>query len=286
MKEKVEAVTLEHQEVKWLEWPPYKYGGRPGQPVEHQASDCQVVVKGSTATVALPNGKSFRKRLSTAGFEFGDKLAKSEIEVSVVAARDDLSKMSVAELKAWGEGHGACDGKIFVSFKRALEKVGIDYDAKRDHEQEERERLLAEAAHFEVTLYSDFKSSKDRFAIVDRNEDPVWYGRSFDAYEQSAGELDAASKAIWLVGKVREALKEEAIALNLFVDAQWLTSFCNRNSKAYPLLLAARKHNVVLTIEWIPGKENPADEWTVAHGYQKWSEVDLVSLARRMEVAA
>lgn len=57
----------EHCRVEWLEW-----DGSLRRPtcIECAAEDCRVEVKGQTATVALPDGRTFRKRLATRGFSF------------------------------------------------------------------------------------------------------------------------------------------------------------------------------------------------------------------------
>lgn len=64
---KPDTEITEHKKctVKWLEW-----GKRGRAPKERQASACVVVVKGQTATVKLPNGQTFKKRLNTNGFSF------------------------------------------------------------------------------------------------------------------------------------------------------------------------------------------------------------------------
>lgn len=42
---------------------------------------------------------------------------------------------------------------------------------------------------YQVTLYSDYKSSQGRYAICDGNGDVLWYGKLFDGpLEQSSGE--------------------------------------------------------------------------------------------------
>lgn len=53
--------------VEWLEW-----SGSIKHPRANECSadGCTVMVKGQTATVTLPNGNSFIKRLSTNGFSF------------------------------------------------------------------------------------------------------------------------------------------------------------------------------------------------------------------------
>ncbi len=59
--------ALTGQTVTWLEW-----GGTRNHPkaTEIKAENCTVTVKGNTATVTLPNGRNFQKRLTTNGFSY------------------------------------------------------------------------------------------------------------------------------------------------------------------------------------------------------------------------
>lgn len=79
-----------------------------------------------------------------------------------------------------------------------------------------------------------------------------------------------------VASKVAEALGAKAIHLNLKVDAQWL---CTLSGKAKIIAEDARRLNVELDIEWIPGTTNPADQWTTANGFKKWSDNNLAALA-------
>ena len=140
-----------------------------------------------------------------------------------------------------------------------------------------------------ITLFSDAKASKDRFAICRHDGLPVWYGRFFDSDrdyngEQSSGEMAAAKKAVWLASKVKEHFGLTEVNLTLKVDAQWLryanwvAAEVKGGGKARTLGLAAIRLGVRLTVEWIPGKKNPADEYTVCKGYLSWKDIDLESL--------
>jgi hypothetical protein len=61
------AKTYDNCRVEWLEW-----GGTRKHPRATQmvADGCRVTVKGVTATVETPDGKTFVKRLTTKGFSF------------------------------------------------------------------------------------------------------------------------------------------------------------------------------------------------------------------------
>jgi hypothetical protein len=59
--------VLTNCEVTWLSW---SGSARNPKATEHRASGCTVQLRGNTATVILPSGKSFRKRLTTRGFSY------------------------------------------------------------------------------------------------------------------------------------------------------------------------------------------------------------------------
>lgn len=142
-----------------------------------------------------------------------------------------------------------------------------------------------------LVLFSDAKASKQRFGICDKNGNPVWHGRFFENErdfngEQSSGELAAAKKAVWLASKVKEAIGEDDLFLELRVDAEWLT-WANevghkddqgQGGKARVLGSQAKKFGIKLEVVHISGKENPADEFTTCTGYKKWSDNNLVDL--------
>lgn len=69
-------VVATGQTVEWLDW-----GGTRKHPWadERRETGCTVAVKGQTATITLPNGTTFVKRLATRGFGFGpDHVAKEK----------------------------------------------------------------------------------------------------------------------------------------------------------------------------------------------------------------
>jgi len=206
---------------------------------------------------------------------------KLTVKDLVTANFEVLKEMNHGALFQWSRDNGLDSKAGFSSFKKALLSVGMTYDALRAAHREAKAEALASAVTHEVTFYSDAKARCERFAICDRDGKVVWFGRFFDGEgsEQSAAELEAAKKAIWLAGKVRQVLGAEAIRLTLRVDAKWLTTL---SGKAACLADAARKNAIELAMEWIPGTQNPADKWTVTTGFQKWSDVDLAPLATKL----
>lgn len=213
-------------------------------------------------------------------------MARKTIREVVEEAVDQLRDMDRTALRDWAIAAGFDNRSAFPRFKKALKEAGIiDWEADRAAAIAEREEAIqADADRWTVSLISDAKQSTNRFAITDGNGNPVWHGRLFEeATTQPQAELLAAAKAIWLAGKVREAVGAVGIRLDLKVDAQWLTSL---SGMAARLIYEAEKANVLLDISWIPGSRNPADRYTVCRGYLRWDENDLAALARSTEAEA
>lgn len=186
------------------------------------------------------------------------------------------------ELRQWAIANQMDNRSAFPKFKTALNEIGLDYDQIKTGIFAEKKEELINKINYSVTLYSDAKASAGKFGITNADGNVLWYGRFFDnedAGEQSSAELEAAKKAVWLTSKIKEAIGEPAIELLLYVDAEWLTYQDHSGQKGYALTQLARKHNIDLHVHWISGKENPADEWTTANGYKKWSDNNLKTLA-------
>lgn len=167
-----------------------------------------------------------------------------------------------------------------------VECGGPDYYMLRGQAREATTDALRAKVSHEALLYVDAKARCQRFAICGPDKKVLWYGIFFeddqsfsygDRNEQSACECAAARKAIWFASKIKEAVGATALRLNLKVDAQWL---CTLAGKASILSSDARRFNIDLNLEWIAGTTNPADAWTTASGFKKWSDCDVASLAQ------
>jgi hypothetical protein len=175
----------------------------------------------------------------------------------------DFTNMSYTDLLDYGRREfNSASG--FSSFKRQLLAFGVDFDAKKQEFNELKEACKPPATH-ELSLYTDYASKYDRFAITDGDGNGLWYGKLFDCAEQSAGEKAAVEKAIYLAGLARKemGIASGCLQLTVFTDAEWLTYFNNgNNNKAASLKYEAVKAGVELFIEHIPGARNPADGLT------------------------
>lgn len=177
----------------------------------------------------------------------------------------------------------------FAAYKRALKKFEIDYDGLQRAHRDGRAADHAErfAGADELHLVSDAAARHERFAITTPDGTAVWHGRFFDdeGDEQSAAELAAAKKAVWLAGKFATT-HDRPIRLVLTVDAEWLTWAnesaggveAKRGGKAKSLATAARKANIALRVEWTSGATNKADQFTRCRGFQRWQD-GLTALA-------
>lgn len=202
----------------------------------------------------------------------------------VEAAKSELTGKSRKELYAWAESNGINSKSAWGFFKRALkEVVGFDWSEAKAADVAAVKEELAGASTMGLTLFTDAKARTNRFAICDSDGQPVWHGRFFDddrdGYngEQSSGELACALKAIWLARQAANAAGQGAVALHLKVDAQWL---CSLSGKAKAIAEKAVAMRVSLTMEWVPGDQNPADKFTVCGGYMRWSDRNLADLVK------
>ena len=217
-------------------------------------------------------------------------MAKKTI-LQIVKENESELKLAVnhLELKQWGIEHGFDNRSAFPKFKSALLEIGIDYDEMKGVSHQQSAEDIETQIEYSLTLFVDAKASANGFGICDRNGDVLWYGKFFhdeDAEEQSKAELCAAKKAVWLAGKVKEAVGNKPIHLQLMVDAQWLTYQDHGGQKGYVLTQLARKYGLKLEVEWIPGKENPADFYTTKSRYKSWEDNDLTKLCVLYKIKA
>lgn len=216
-------------------------------------------------------------------------MKKQTISQQVAANAEMLKAFKThSALRGWAIDNGMDNRSAFPKFKAALLEIGVDYNALRGGAQEQTQNELVSKITKTVTLFTDAKASAGRFGICDANGHVLWHGRFFDeddAGEQSRAELCAAKKAVWLASKIKEESGQEAIELVLMTDAQWLTYQDHSGQKGYALTVMARKYSINLKVEWLPGTENPADQWTVASGFKKWSDNNLKALLTDVEIA-
>lgn len=116
----------------------------------------------------------------------------------------------------------------------------------------------------EITLSSHAKARTRRFAVCNDAGEPVWHGR--DSHDkQWAAELGAAKRAVALASRVAEREGVQRLRLNLIVSAEWLTwgssAVIIGGGRAQSLREAAHAAGMVLHVEWVRGRDNPASVW-------------------------
>lgn len=211
----------------------------------------------------------------------------SSIRVQVFNARDELLAMpDYKQLKQWAYCRGLVTKSGFPKFKKALREIGVDYAKMRNLARVTQSQALKRNATQGLKLFSDAKARRSQFGICDREGRVVWYGkfgRTYQSKEQIHAELEAASYALWLANKVRITNGLKAIQLDLVVDAQALVYRAQKHQIGYQLTRLAKKYAIDLSVLWIPGRQNPADQWTVADGQKSWRDNDLSKLTVHLE---
>ena len=207
---------------------------------------------------------------------------KITIKQNVINNKNHLLELAKQEkacykLTQWAEEQGYDNRMAFSNFKRALKEIDIDYSNIRN--QNAADKLEQLKGEHTITLFSDAKAKNNRFGITDEDGDPLWYGQFYHVMdEQSAGEMEAAKKAVWLARKIADENTIDKINLILKVDAQWLryankwASDTKTGGKARQLMESAIKNRVYLKVEHVPGIDNPADEYTTCSGYLNWHD--------------
>lgn len=214
---------------------------------------------------------------------------KQTVKQTVEANREAaLAAKTPQELRSFIESIGCGTKQRWGKAVAAIiEMGGVDFYAAKGEQRAASADALRAAVTHEITLYVDAKARCDHFGICGEDRKMVMHGRLFEdakiacypGYhgEQSNAEVCAALVAIDLAAHVKTHVGAAAVRLNLFVDAQWL---CTLAGKAMPLASAARRHKIDLNVEWISGRDNPADAWTTASGYVALRDVNMVALAR------
>lgn len=137
-----------------------------------------------------------------------------------------------------------------------------------------------------LTLCINAAFNSGRFAITTFDGQPVWFGRFFEndghISNSATAEKAAAMKAVWLAGKVREAMGAEKLHLRLFTDAQWLTMPLGQAKELHE---SAAFRGLDFRPRWMSGQSNPADAFTRCAGYQKADLQAVIELVTETTLA-
>lgn len=176
------------------------------------------------------------------------------------------------------------------SFKKGLNNLGIEYTSKEvQHEQDSltKKESLIENSEYQIQLTTDGQFDIKRFAIVDKNNKPLWYGRCFDVDfdNQFQAELDAAKKAVWVAEQIKNQQGLDSLVLVLNTDNEALTYQTKKEQKGFILTKMCSDKNIGLVVNHITGgKKNPADSFVRGNGYAKFDKtVDYKDLLETNE---
>lgn len=196
-----------------------------------------------------------------------------------------LKNMDHTQIKDFATEHDLMTKSSFPKLKTVLKTKGINYEALREEASQQREQELEERAE---TLADDAAQGPEMylasaavehegqasFAVVDGENQAVWYGRLFDddriwtAGDPASAEQSAADKAVWIAGKALKQHGAEAGRLVLSVTHPELDTDA--------LVKAGVRHNIDVDARF--EEDNAAVDMAQTPGYQKWQEYDLSQL--------
>lgn len=208
-----------------------------------------------------------------------------EVKDIVAEHLSDLKGMDHTQIKDFATEQGLMTKSSFPKLKTVLKTKGINYEELREEASQQREQELEERAE---TLADDAASGpemylasaamehegKASFAVVDGENQAVWYGKFFDddriwnSGDPASAEQSAADKAVWIAGK---ALKEHGSDAGRLV-----LSVTHPELDTDALVKAGVRHNVEVDVQF--EEENAAVDMAQTPGFQKWQEYDLSQL--------
>lgn len=180
------------------------------------------------------------------------------------------------ELRAWAEGQDLTDpASQWVKVKTELRKqLDLDYDQLRADTLDSESKALAEAGDDAPTIHlcvaGDAEVNSYAVCAAD-NDSESWYGeyhskdRVYVEGDELSAEKSAAEKAVFLAGKVREAIGADVVRLTILTT--------HPDLDAADVAATANRARVVVTVEHT--EQNPAVALTRAPGYRTWREIRL-----------
>ena len=134
-----------------------------------------------------------------------------------------------------------------------------------------------------MTLTSDAKYSHQRICVfANQIRRPLFYGPDQrPARNQCQAEMNAAIKSLEIVDFLRTQLFPGGcrLCLTLNVDAESLLYSKSPRGYNTDLLRRAQQYDIGLNLNWIAGRNNPADRFTVGTG----REVTLLTRPQRLK---
>jgi hypothetical protein len=208
--------------------------------------------------------------------------AQEEWDAAETGVREGADDLRAAQdhraIRAWADEHNLVGRSQWPKVKTELRKqLGIDYEQLREDTLARESDELAAASEQAATvrLFVAADAEIGTYAISSASDDTeAWYNtfhskdRTYRRNDDLSAERSALDKAVFLAGKVREALEVPAINLVAMTSHPDLT--------ADDVAANAIRHKVALTVEHV--EQNPAVALCAAAGYREWREIRLPSL--------
>ena len=204
------------------------------------------------------------------------------ITAAVTEDADQLKAMTThGELYRWAKERGLV-GNQFWAVKHELRKIDVDYDSIRDKVTRQRlAELTVASATTALPVIALSAAGADEvasYAVCDDEGTVVWYGtfherdRLYCKGNQASADTSAASKAIFIASKARQAANLEHAQLNLTLTNPHVdTDYLVRDATTSRLLLH-------IEINDDPADPPAATAWCENPGFQHWSQTDLAAL--------
>lgn len=205
-------------------------------------------------------------------------IAENKAELKAAESHDVLREF--AKTQGWDN---AAD---FGKYKSSLRKIGVSYDdlraetfAKRDQEAAATlEELDSSAPQVELWSAAVVDGKRGAFALVDEEDEAVWYGNFFQDDrifngDLISGEQSAADKAVWVAHKAFEAR-------NIETGRLFLHTTCPDLDIAALKAAGVRLH---VAVEIEVDQDERAVRMAEAPGFKRYQDHDLAALVATEE---
>ena len=234
--------------------------------------------------ITPPQGPSYEILSS---YMLGGVLIKLEGKIGIIARNmiaDDgtINKTGLRKLRRMKHTE-----RTLAEYKNSFNESAMREITARTNSWLRHQRLeLKKNQTYQINVTCDGKSGQNRICVyADDWKAPLYFGESPAPrpVKQSTVEFLAAHTAVELTKTLRKKCLRPGVIIHMILKTD-LQGLCNGDSAKSPhmqLLKRAAAANINLEIEFIPGKENPADVFTTGryqHEYNALEEYSAVQL--------
>lgn len=183
------------------------------------------------------------------------------------------------DLRAFGHAHGFDNPQAFGRYKKALEMIGVSYQALRDKQYCVPGNIDPEG--YFIRLAVAFDARTFHYAVTTDAGTVLWHGRVMEMNPPPTplqGITDATRKGVWLASKAREASDLDGVGLDLVTDPSFTDNTNGGTARLASIDEYGRSLRVAVTIRAVPLDRNVAAPATRLPGWRRWGDNDLRSL--------